>query len=269
MKEISIPEAIQTRKVILSEFDKFCKENQIQYSLGYGTLLGAVRHKDIIPWDDDIDIIVSRSEFDRLEELSKNGKFDGRYVFITHRTNPEIKTKIGYFMDTTTVTCISGEEQPFGVHIDIFPIDILPENSFKRKVLVCRRNFLHYVIKANGLHPQVHTGMKKFVRQIIKFFGSMFNIDRCIDRLNRISRNSNYKNPDGKSGWILVERGTVGRIPANIFDEFGEYEYGGKFYVGVKDSDSCLKAWYGDYMTPPKPEHQVIYVNPNVKYYWK
>lgn len=270
MKEISVQEAIQLRKIILGEFDNFCKLNNIQYSLGYGTLLGAIRHKDMIPWDDDIDVVVLRSEFDKLETLSQNGGFDGeRFTFVTHRTNPEIKTKIGYYMDTTTVTCISGEQQPFGVHIDIFPMDALPENVLTKALLLCRRKFLHCVIKANGLHPQVHTGMKKYIRQFIKFFGLMFNVDRCIDRLNRISKNSNYEKINEKDGWVLVETGAVGNIPMRVFDEYSEYEYADKKYMGINDSDVCLKAWYGDYMTPPKPEHQVLYVNPNVKYYWK
>lgn len=269
MTEISVSQAIEIRKNILIEFDNFCKKNQIQYSLGYGTLLGAVRHKDIIPWDDDIDIIVSRSEFERMEQIRLSGECEGRYRFLTHRTNPEVKTKIGYFVDTDTVTCLAGEEQAYGLHIDIFPVDLLPESSFKRKKLLLQRKILHIILKAKGLHPQVHTGKKKWIRRILKTMALPFNEDRAIERLNKISRNSTERNPNSQGAFVLVEMGDVNTVSPKIFTEYAEYEYGGRFYPGVKDSDVCLKAWYGDYMALPAPEQRVLYVNPNVKYYWK
>ena len=67
----------QTKKIgldILVEFDKFCKEHDLQYFLVYGTLLGAVRHKGYIPWDDDVDVAMFRADYEKLYELINAGK---------------------------------------------------------------------------------------------------------------------------------------------------------------------------------------------------
>lgn len=270
MKEISIDEAKIIRKEILNKFDYICKKNALHYSLGYGTLLGAVRHKDMIPWDDDIDVVMPRKDFEILSELSLKPTVD-RYQFINHRNHPEIKTKIGYYIDFNTITaiaCIPEKALPYhGIHIDVYPIDQVPDNVFISFIQNIRRRWLQIIIKAKGLHPNVHTGSKRLKRQIIKSLFCFFNEDTAIEKLNNLCKKySNRRTP--KAG-VLVEIGSSQVFGSYVMDTYTDYEYGGRKYKGFADYDECLSVWYGDYMTPPPVEKQILPHNDNVKYYWK
>ena len=84
MKQLSLKEIRRRLLGILIELDEFCSENNIKYYLCAGTLLGAVRHKGFIPWDDDIDICMSRPDYDKLLSISKeNDTFHNHYKIIS------------------------------------------------------------------------------------------------------------------------------------------------------------------------------------------
>ena len=85
LRELTLEECIEIRKTLLHEFHRYCEEHKIRYSLGYGTLLGAVRHNGMIPWDDDIDVLVPRIDFERLNELNNRSDCKDRYQFISHK----------------------------------------------------------------------------------------------------------------------------------------------------------------------------------------
>ena len=77
MKLLSIEEVKKVELNLLLDFDKYCKQNNLRYYLCYGTLIGAVRHKGFIPWDDDIDVIMPREDYEKLMAL--HGEGEGRY----------------------------------------------------------------------------------------------------------------------------------------------------------------------------------------------
>ena len=72
---------------MLKDFDKFCRENDIEYCLTYGTLIGAVRHKGFIPWDDDIDVFVKAEDYLKLESIFNEKQTDGKYILQTVKTD--------------------------------------------------------------------------------------------------------------------------------------------------------------------------------------
>ena len=76
MKAISQEEIRSIQIAILNSVDAFCRKNNLKYSLAYGTLIGAVRHKGFIPWDDDIDIIMPRPDYDRFVAKYKDSVYD-------------------------------------------------------------------------------------------------------------------------------------------------------------------------------------------------
>ena len=179
MKEISQEEAIKIRKRILQAFHELCEEKGLNYSLGYGTLLGAVRHSGMIPWDDDIDIVMPRYDYEKLSEIYKVKENKDLYQFVNHQNHPEIKTKIGYFIDYSTITEVAGTLNDYhGIHIDIYPIDILPNGKFKRSWLLLRRCIIHLMIRAKDLHPDLFRGRQRLIRKLVLALCLPFNYDK-------------------------------------------------------------------------------------------
>ena len=133
---------------ILLEIDRICKKYSIDYYLYAGTLLGAVRHKGFIPWDDDIDVVMFRKDYNRFLDICNKESKVPRYELQTIETDPYTNNPWAKLHDKNTAF-ISGfrrEEAMEGVNIDIFPIDNAPDNSIIRKVrgiLVDKCNYIY------------------------------------------------------------------------------------------------------------------------------
>ena len=267
MNEIFEEQCIEIRKTILYAFHQLCEKEKIRYSLGYGTFLGAVRHGGMIPWDDDIDVLVSREDFEKLCSLYRANDCKDRYQFVSHRNHPEIKTKIGYFIDFDTITETAYKTSEYhGIHIDVYPVDVVPNGWLKRKLLFSERWILQKLIRAKDLHPEVTHGKQRFIRRLVLVLCAPFGYDRALDRLHSVSmRYRTMPEEQKKEACILVESGTPVCFPYKVTKTFGTYPYDNHRYWGYKDFDTILKAWYGDYMTPPpadeqrRPEHTFVH----------
>lgn len=267
MRELSQDECIEIRKRLLYNFHKYCEAEKIKYSLGYGTLLGAVRHGGMIPWDDDIDVIVSRKDFERLNELNEKNDSIDQYQFVSHKNHPEIKTKIAYYIDFGTMTETAYKTNEYhGVHIDIYPVDIVPNSRFLQKKLFVERWFLQKLIRAKDIHPEVMKGANKVIRKLVLTLCSPFSYDKALDKLHNISKQyMNIPENEKKIACILVETGKPIFFPYAITQEYVKYNYDNYSYWGYKDFNCILSKWYGDYMTPPpseerkRPEHKFVH----------
>lgn len=124
MKKIeTIDEIHKIELEILIAFDEFCKEHNLRYSLGAGTLLGAVRHKGFIPWDDDIDLFMLRSEYDSMLEIAKTESvIAGRYRIISPY-DEDMPYPFVKIIDIKTKVVEKGKNTDFGLWLDIFPVD--------------------------------------------------------------------------------------------------------------------------------------------------
>lgn len=271
MKLITQDEAICIRKEILDYFHDFCEENGLKYSLGYGTLLGAVRHKGMIPWDDDIDLIMPRKDYDRLEKMFSDSRCTDRYQFVNHRNHPEIKTKIGYFIDYTTMMEVAKRANEYhGIHIDIYPVDLVPDDPKKRKQYFTKWKILQFLIRVKDIHPELFKGKDKWIRNFVKAILFPFNLDKLLDKLNLTAKSfNNLERTDGTLAGCYVESGKLQLFPAKVMNEYKLYDYEGKQYYGFKDYDALLTAWYGDYLTPPEERDRHRPAHRWIRYYRK
>lgn len=132
MKELSLQELKEIEFDILKVFDDFCKENNIRYYLAYGTLLGAIRYKKFIPWDDDVDLLIPRDDYNRMIKLFKDSE---RYRLFAFDRNPNFIYPFAKLCDMTTKKDEFGYENgvELGVDIDLFPLDAWDDDLEKAK----------------------------------------------------------------------------------------------------------------------------------------
>lgn len=112
----------------LGKFDEICRENNLKYSIAYGTMLGAVRHKGFIPWDDDIDVVMPRGDYEKLLALKYN---DGRYEVKSHRYSKNYHYIFAKLSDNSTLIKEENRDgQELGIYVDIFPVDFVSSEYY-------------------------------------------------------------------------------------------------------------------------------------------
>ena len=144
---------------ILKEIDRLCRKHKIYYSLMYGTLIGALRHKGFIPWDDDIDILMTRDNFDKF--LNVLNELDDKFFYIDSYTNKHYGLRFGKVMMKNTIMQekITSKKVPCGIFIDIFVVEktsldekkqIKQFNDYWTLRRICLRRS-HYITKNNPI----------------------------------------------------------------------------------------------------------------------
>lgn len=130
MKELSLRELQLACLDIAKEIDKVCRENGINYSLAYGSLIGAVRHGAFVPWDDDIDIVMPRPDYEKFKKVFKSDK----YLFLDSSLSEDCYIAFGRVCDIISTEDKSlcpwhGKSIKTGVFVDVFPLDAAPEKE--------------------------------------------------------------------------------------------------------------------------------------------
>ena len=142
----------------MADFDRVCRENGIGYSIAYGTLLGAVRHHGFIPWDDDVDVVVTREDYNKLRRLL-NSQLDENHCFVCAEDDKRFAAPLAKVIDKRTVLRQlehHSDRMDLGVYIDIFVLDYIPDDPEKRlkalKKSVLMRKMWRFVITGGVNH---------------------------------------------------------------------------------------------------------------------
>lgn len=256
MRKLSLDEHKQKLLDILEYFAKFCDANKINYSLDSGTLLGAVRHKGFIPWDDDIDIAMLRPEYEKFKKLFCE---DHHPFYKIHSYDidkyPMPFVKIG---DCRTLLYERGKEfmPQIGVNIDIFPFDYVSANPDIDRIEK-RKNKLNYdkLWITQGKVFKKKTLIKKMgliYHKIPYLFTSPIHICQEIDNC---ACNKDYLN----SGYLF--EAVMGCYAPGHFEEawlqhYVNLEFEGKFFKAFSEYKKILEVYYGDYMILPDENHR-------------
>lgn len=255
MKELSLEELKVIEFDILKMFDRFCKEHNIRYFLGYGTLLGAIRYKKFIPWDDDVDVLVPRADYERLLALFEDSEKYRLYAFERNRKYRFPFAKL-CDMDTRLVEGFypqNGVE--LGVNIDIFPLDHWDDDLEEAKAEVERIRKLNAklgYIKVD--RPHTKNPLKYATWSVLiacyRLRGSAYYIRRvtgeCVKPHQSESRYAGVK------AWPIW--GDRGIVPADAFADTVEIEFEGAMFPAPIGYDTYLRCLYGDYMPEPPVE---------------
>lgn len=258
MTEIGIGELQGLELDILKHFHDYCRENGIRYYLYAGTLLGAVRHRGFIPWDDDIDLCLPRPDYEKLWTLTRTRPVAPHLELRSARVRDGYNAPFFKLVDTRT----DGHEDYLrdeirsGVWVDLFPMDGLPENAEERAAhlaaLKKTQRTMEKVVRTYRLCANPLRLAKRAALWCVYAGRDYRALANGQDALAR-------KYPCDLSGDVAVavfdgwkrvfRRDWFSRT---VLLPFEQYEF-----CAPAEYDKVLKYLYGDYMTPPPPEQRV------------
>lgn len=244
----------------LDSFIKLCDKIGIDYYLTFGSLLGAVRHKGFIPWDDDLDICIFRDDYEKLVRYChKQKKRLYPFSLLEYRTNKDYPYPIARYTNQNYRAIFDNVDLPnCGAFIDVYPIDVVKAPGMVYgKYLTMKRRFLKRLVEYSCYSDIPRGGsfirfqMKKRIFQYAKHKGSKYF---CY-KLNKHAQKISSRN--GDCAYLAVWDNYTYRVDKSYYSS---YQYGSfeglkvKIPAGYK---RILEAKYGDYMTLPSEKERV------------
>lgn len=255
---------------VYSEFEKICNRHDIRFYAAYGTALGAVRHKGFIPWDDDFDVEMPRSDYDRFLEIAESELPTG-YKLKTWRNTENYNNMFAKVVldnpdRTASIENEMGCALPEGIFIDLFPIDGLPSSSIKRLWRLLRRGLLK--VKSQMLFPDEslnRTLRFKFGRLLVPIACLVYREIRSkkdfLDAHEQVLREDSYETSPfvHELGWIMNEwRAYKNRMPysSSVYGTPRLLPFEGIDIPVHEHVEEHLRYEFGDYMSLPPKEKQ-------------
>lgn len=243
---------------ILKWTDEVCRKNNIRYYLMGGSMLGAVRHKGFIPWDDDIDIAVPREDYEQLYKLLINTEHK-KYCVETHKNGNAdyIYPYMKIYDKTTTVVENTTNRLVRGVFLDVFPIDGMGSCNVEEmkhfKKIRLHVNLLSVKVCCWSKDRKLYKNLAIIAARFLPL-GKEYN--RLLRKIDEISKEISYDT----SEFVGVLSGTYGEkelMPKSYYGKPTEYDFEGIKVLGVEQYDKYLTKLYGNYMQLPPVEKQV------------
>lgn len=250
---------------IMKVVHRFCVEHGIKYYLGYGTLLGAMRHKGFIPWDDDIDLWMTREDYERFLTLFPQEQDKLGMKLVNHRTKPFLGRAMSKVIDVRTVLTEPEYrmDDPIGVFVDIWPLDAVPNDDearkrFMRKLMMQHRRLYWCITRRLNL-----SSAKEIVRSAMILLNRPLKSKKQVGRIEGMLKGVNEPAPK----YLTCPAVPKILYQADWFQEpiLTQFE-DAEFYAPAR-YDDVLTAAYGDWRKLPPKEQQVPHHVINV--YWK
>lgn len=254
MKELSLQEIREIELELFEKFHSFCVDNDIRYFMTNGTLLGALRYKGFIPWDDDIDVLLPREDYNKLISLFPDSD---RCCLVCHEKNHAYRFPFAKLCDMSTLKIEGGYDNgvELGVDIDVFPLDAWDNDLLQAKQEVKRqqRNMfclaLTKVKKPESRHP-VKRMVKGILMAFCKLRGSTYYVEQIMKEANKPEqKGSAYM---GIKSWCIYGERDI--VPAEAFADVIQLEFEGKMFYAPVGYDTFMTSLYGDYMPEPPAE---------------
>lgn len=264
MQLISMQEVQKGSLEILKRIDKICAQLKLKYCLAYGTLIGAIRHKGFIPWDDDVDIMMPRKDYDTLVKYFIDHKDELKPLEII---NPQVNKKCPYTIsrisDSRYKLDVDNEDDyGIGLFVDVYPLDGVGnsvaeytklKNKSSRYASMCFVSTRQKVKREN-----TKSNFKMAIKYPAFIVGKILGKDFFMNRLYQIAAGCDY-DASQYIGCIIwaSDDGIRGIFPKSWFDELIDVEFEGSYFKAPKEYDKVLTHGYGGYMKLP-PENERI-----------
>lgn len=248
---------------ILKRLDGWCRQNGVEYYLAYGTLIGAIRHKGFIPWDDDIDVWMLRPDYDRFVAEFPEAQ-DGLGLFLnsvqtTERYN-RVFSKVCDAKTKLVETC-SNNEFAEGAFVDVFPVDALPKGRVAASVrltsLQLRKARLLAISSKEPDHVSARSA-KELIKSVARKLLGKSDPVKAVEAFEHTARKSAIDLE--ASVCIPSPSGRLGRnleVPGEFFSAAVDVRFEDMQAKAPAGYDALLRAIYGGYMELPPVEQRV------------
>ena len=257
MKALQLEDIQRISLDILADVHRFCVKNDITYSLAYGTLIGAVRHKGFIPWDDDIDLLMPRPDYDRF---IREFRSEENEVLDLSGTDACVETFAKVCRKNTVMVDRELGRSLWGVNVDIFPIDGAPEEGLEERFNRMEKK-REWIFRLCPFYKEVGKGKAKwFLKYCLKrlrypSLSGCVKVKRAIE--NELRAISFGETP--LAGAYFGDDGIREFMPTEWFTEYTTLEFEGKPYSVVSHWHDYLTRLFGDYMQLPPEDQRVTH----------
>lgn len=244
-----------TQLEMLKIFDGFCREYGLHYSLYAGTLLGAVRHRGFIPWDDDLDVCMARNEYDRFVALWQETPYSG-YILQNKETTPAFSQSFTKLRKDHTTFLQNKEEAGAyhtGIFIDIFPIDRVPSSKLSRWMF--KWNCMKYQLLTREHIPPKSGALTRFACTLILLCTPKRN--RATDRQKLLRKITKYDGNNTLETIAIEVMSTINcPMAANMLSDYTYLPFEDGEFMCFAGWDEYLRRKYNDYMQLPPEEER-------------
>ena len=253
-KPITLEEVKILQLDVLQAVHDFCQDRRITYSLACGTMLGAIRHKGYIPWDDDIDIYLLRDDYMRLVKEFPQ-QLGNCFELVSMERNLHWDRPYAKAYNNRTIVMENAYcNIRIGVGIDIYPIDDVPDEEVKWRRYDKLRRILQNALSIKSIRIQKGRG---FLKNTVIFFLKVPLLFISRRRFSEFVNNYSQKNNNrGYHSVFECAQGLLQKTRFNklLFNSIALYPFEDYVFCGFSDYDSYLRCAYGDYMKLPPEE---------------
>ena len=261
MREIK-PDEMKARLVtMVQELDRICDENGLTLYMSGGTLLGAVRHKGFIPWDDDIDMYLTRPDYDKLIEIMRGRNEVDQFKLYEHKLQKEYIYPFAKYVDSKTLLIEKGGYAgiDMGLYIDVFPVDGLGNTIEEAKRQMKKTNKYTILNLARLVKPwrKEVSFVKNFAIACLRVLSDTIGSDKLLAKLDRQLRKVPYETSKYVGEFVdeIGEKRIM--LKEEMYSEYVLMEFENIKLKAPKNWDKWLTQFYGDYMTPPPIEKRI------------
>ena len=275
---VDIKEVQKTELEILLEFDRICKKHNINYQLFAGTLIGAVRHKGFIPWDDDIDVNMLRSEYNKFLAVVED-ELSSDYFFQTVQTDINYMNKFAKIRKNNTVfkeRLVKHLDMHHGVYIDIFAFDNIEPHSLRGKTQISLLRTIDSFMKYRNKnrYQKMEPGFDRNIAKLKYRFINGIPLTKLEieNKVLKIMNKFNDKDTEYVGDLANPSKSVMKqfKVKRSSLENSIPWEFEGHMFPIPKAYDQVLLRAYGDYMQLPPKEaqfshHDIVEINLDTK----